>query len=214
MYCDENLTCQTGAPPACGTTNRCTSDLDCPAVELCSSCPDGMACAEMRCIAGVCSLTCDTGGMCSAQNESCANGETCCQGLQCCAGVPTPPGEEYCGATCLNSDRNLKRYIEPIDPEQILERVAQLPVSSWSYKSEAGQVRHMGPMAQDFKAAFGLGASDRGILQVDGDGVSLAAIQGLYTRLERLDAENEELRRRVDSLQAELSRSKASVSGQ
>ncbi len=40
-------------------------------------------------------------------------------------------------------------------------------------------MRHLGPTAEDFYAAFGLG-SDAGIGTVDADGVALATIQALY----------------------------------
>jgi cell division protein FtsB len=39
-------------------------------------------------------------------------------------------------------------------------------------------------MAQDFHAAFGLGADDKHIATVGADGVALAAIQGLNRKLE------------------------------
>ncbi len=55
----------------------------------------------------------------------------------------------------------------------------RLPISKWSYKVEDGSVRHIGPMAQDFAAAFGLGSDDRSIGTVDADGVALAAMQAL-----------------------------------
>ena len=42
----------------------------------------------------------------------------------------------------------------------------------------------MGPMAQDFSAAFGLGEDDKHISTVDADGVALAAIQGLHQQLQ------------------------------
>ncbi len=55
-----------------------------------------------------------------------------------------------------------------------------MPVSTWRFKSEDDSVRHIGPMAQDFMAAFGYGRSDKHIVGTDADGVALAAIQGLY----------------------------------
>ena len=58
-----------------------------------------------------------------------------------------------------------------------------LRVTEWSYQSEPGAVRHIGPMAQDFYAAFGLGADDRHITAIDADGVALAAIQQLHRML-------------------------------
>lgn len=61
--------------------------------------------------------------------------------------------------------------------------VTGLPLSEWSYKQEVG-ARHIGPMAQAFHAAFGLGDSDESITTIDADGVALAAIQGLNAKLE------------------------------
>jgi hypothetical protein len=61
----------------------------------------------------------------------------------------------------------------------VLEQLARLPLSTWRYKAQAPGVRHVGPMAQDFRAAFGLGEDERHISSVDADGVALAAIQGL-----------------------------------
>ena len=82
------------------------------------------------------------------------------------------------------SDRAGKHEFEAVDPEEVLRKVAAMPVSTWQWKSEPGSIRHMGPMAQDFHAAFGLGPSDRRIVTIDADGVALAAIQGLNAKLE------------------------------
>jgi hypothetical protein len=77
---------------------------------------------------------------------------------------------------------------------EILEKLAALPVSAWNYKSDPPSVRHLGPMAQDFKAAFGLGDSDRKINLVDANGVVIVAIQALYRRVVELEAEVAALR--------------------
>jgi hypothetical protein len=97
----------------------------------------------------------------------------------------------------------MKRGFASVDEAQILERLVALPVSSWSYKTEGSDVLHLGPMAQDFKAAFGLGESDRTILQVDADGMAFAAIQALHQRLQELEAKNRKLETRLESLEAE-----------
>lgn len=76
------------------------------------------------------------------------------------------------------SDVNSKKDIHSVDQAEILERVMQLQVSEWSYKDEPG-IRHVGPMAQDFYAAFGLGATEKGISGIDSGGIALAAIQGV-----------------------------------
>jgi hypothetical protein len=104
---------------------------------------------------------------------------------------------------CL-SDRNLKRDIEPVDEQAVLETLATVPVSTWSYKSDDPRVRHLGPMAQDLYAAFGLGNTDRAYNPIDAHGIALAAIKALYeraeaqdARIERLEQENRDLREGV-----------------
>lgn len=114
------------------------------------------------------------------------------------------------------SDRNAKENFEPVSPRQVLDKVAALPISTWNYK-EMRDGRHMGPMAQDFYAAFHLGGSDTTITTIDPDGVALAAIQGVNEKLEsaarnsearirQLEAENAELKRRLDTVDSELKR--------
>ena len=88
------------------------------------------------------------------------------------------------GTITPNSDRNAKTDITPADPAEILERVAALPIQHWRFKTEREGVKHVGPMAQDFHAAFGLGAHQTAIATVDADGVALAAIKGLNQKLE------------------------------
>lgn len=102
------------------------------------------------------------------------------------------------GAWTTVSDRNAKENFKPVNPTEVLEKVAALPLSNWNYKAQDANIRHLGPMAQDFKAAFGLGESDTGITTVDADGVALAAIQGLNQKLE---TENAELKVRLEKLE-------------
>jgi hypothetical protein len=100
------------------------------------------------------------------------------------------------------SDRNVKENFEAVDPRTVLERVAQMPVTTWNLKSQDPSVRHIGPMAQDFHAAFGVGESDRYIGVSDADGVALAAIQGLYQMLQEKQREIDDLKRQVEALKA------------
>ena len=76
---------------------------------------------------------------------------------------------------------------------EILERVAALPVTRWRYKKEP-DAAHIGPVAEDFYSSFGVGADDAYIAALDGNGVALAAIQGLYELVKELQAENEQMR--------------------
>lgn len=94
----------------------------------------------------------------------------------------------------MPSDIGLKQNIESLDPQDVLDKVVALPVQSWEYRKTPG-VRHIGPMAQDFQAAFELGVDDASISVVDASGVALASIKALETR-------NRKLEQRVEQLEA------------
>ena len=81
------------------------------------------------------------------------------------------------------SDREVKDGFIAVDAQAVLAQVVQMPVTRWHYLQEGPSVTHLGPTAQDFRAAFGLGTDDKGIGTVDADGVALAAIQGLDAKL-------------------------------
>lgn len=86
----------------------------------------------------------------------------------------------------------------------MLRKVDELPVSTWRYRIDAAEVRHLGPMAQDWWEAFGRGGGDRTISMVDTNGVALACVQALHRLLEESREEVRELRRRVGALTATL----------
>ena len=75
------------------------------------------------------------------------------------AGVLLAPGG---GSWTSVSDRNAKKNLEEVDGQAVLDKLASIPISSWNYKSQSNSIRHMGPMAQDFYAAFGLGVNEEG----------------------------------------------------
>jgi hypothetical protein len=79
--------------------------------------------------------------------------------------------------------------LTPINGHEVLEKLAELPVSAWNYTFEDASVRHLGPMAQDFYAAFGLGGDDTTINPVDANGVLIVAIQALCRRVAALEVE-------------------------
>jgi hypothetical protein len=89
---------------------------------------------------------------------------------------------------------------DQLSTHEVLERVLALEVSSWSYLWDQGEVRHIGPMAQDFYAAFGVGVDDRHIHPADGVGVALAAIQALHELVRAQADEIAELRVRLDRI--------------
>jgi len=109
-----------------------------------------------------------------------------------------------CVALNQTSDRNLKQAFAPVNPAEILAKVAALPVSEWSYQADQA-TRHIGPMAQDFHTAFQVGTDDRHIATVDEGGVALAAIQGLNQRVNEKDEQIRQLRQQNESLAARLS---------
>lgn len=105
------------------------------------------------------------------------------------------------GGTRTNaSSRTFKTGFAAVDARAVLEKLAAIEITRWQYKgSEEGT--HMGPMAEDFKAAFDLAGDGKSIATVDADGVALAAIQGLNEKLER---ENAALRARLDAIETML----------
>ena len=98
------------------------------------------------------------------------------------------------------SDRNLKKNIVATADADILTRLAAMPVSFWSYKTD--DYRHLGPMAQDFAAAFGLGINDTTINANDLAGVSLAATKALQSELQAKDGEIASLKQGLEALEA------------
>lgn len=104
------------------------------------------------------------------------------------------------GALTQNSDRNVKQEIVPVDAQDVLARVIDLPVSTWRYKDDPTVV-HMGPMAQDFFSSFGLGAGETGISTLDTSGAALAAIQGLYREIQQRDRRIADLEARLEALE-------------
>ena len=111
----------------------------------------------------------------------------------------------YCdgGGWVNGSDRNLKSGFQAVEVTALLSKVAALPITRWYYTNDAA-VRHLGPMAQDFYAAFGVGADDKHIATIDEGGVALAAIQGLNLRLAEKDADIKALQTESDAKLDEL----------
>ena len=102
------------------------------------------------------------------------------------------------------SDRNVKANFSAVEPRAILRTLAALPIQTWNFKNKSKTERHLGPVAQDFHAAFGLGQDDKHISTVDADGVALAAIQGLYQIVQEKDRQLQELQVRVRQLERQV----------
>jgi uncharacterized coiled-coil protein SlyX len=119
------------------------------------------------------------------------------------------------------SDVNRKHRFAEVSDDDVLARLRSLPITSWTYRTESDEVRHIGPMAQDFRATFGLGDDDKVISTVDADGVALAAAKALEARtagqeerIQALEARNAELQQENAEMRARLERIEALLAGQ
>ncbi len=122
-------------------------------------------------------------------------------------GAPTAGVSLAAGATAWGviSDRALKKNFQAVDNQGILDRLAAMPIQQWNYQWENDAATpHLGPMAQDFKAAFYPGRDDRNITTLEVDGVALAAIQGLNRKLESELAAKERRLVELESANARL----------
>ncbi len=102
------------------------------------------------------------------------------------------------------SDRNMKENFAPVDSQDILTKVANLPITTWNYKQQNSAIRHIGPMAQDFAATFAVGESDRMINSIDANGVAFAAIQALHQQLQEKDAQIRAMRADLENLKQQM----------
>jgi hypothetical protein len=117
------------------------------------------------------------------------------------AGVTLAPGG---GSWSSVSDRAMKRNIRLVNTKEILNKVAQLPINRWSYKSQDPSIEHIGPVAQDFYAIFKVGDDDKTISTIDPSGIALAAIQELAKQNQELYAQNKDLSQKYQDLQTKI----------
>jgi hypothetical protein len=111
------------------------------------------------------------------------------------------------------SDRERKENFQPIDAQELLARLAGIPITTWNYKAQDPSIRHIGPMAQDFNTLVeGLGGEgEEYINTLDADGLALAAIQGLYAQNQALQAENAAQQAQIEALEARLAAFEAAL---
>jgi hypothetical protein len=112
-------------------------------------------------------------------------------------------GDLTANGVSYSSDRNRKENFTQIDPQQTLEKLVSVPVTEWNFKQD--DTRHIGPMAQDFYAAFGVGKDNKHLSPADTAGVTIAAIQGLYLRLEEKDQQLKKQQQEIEMLQTKIS---------
>jgi hypothetical protein len=102
------------------------------------------------------------------------------------------------------SDRAIKEHFAGVDTSSILAKLAAIQIQTWNYKHQSPAVRHIGPMAQDFYAAFNVGEDDKHINVVDSAGVAFAAIQALNSLVQAQAAELKKLQAEVDELKRQV----------
>ena len=100
------------------------------------------------------------------------------------------------------SSRDAKENVDPVDGREMLARVLDLPIQSWQYTHQPSGTRHVGPMAEDFHASFGVGDRPTAISALDTSGVALAAIQGLNELVTEKQDRISELEARLAALEA------------
>jgi hypothetical protein len=99
------------------------------------------------------------------------------------------------------SDENIKENFKPVDGFKLLQRIAELPISQWNYRCDEENVTHIGPTAQDFFEAFGLGCDDKSISTVDPAGVALAGMKALIQENRELKDLINHMERRITELE-------------
>lgn len=130
-------------------------------------------------------------------------------------GVELAPGA---GSWSSLSDRSAKENMEPTIPSEVLQSLLDMPISTWNYRAQDPSIRHIGPTAQDFSAAFSLSEGATRITDMDAIGVALTSIQGLFelleqksARMEQLQAENRDLSSRLDAMERQLDQMRDAV---
>ena len=111
------------------------------------------------------------------------------------------------GVFNCTSSRETKENFAPVDGEQLLATIRNIPITTWNYITEGKEVRHIGPMAEDFYSAFNLGVGNGSIGVQDLASLSLAAVKALEERtaeLQKKTAEVDVLRAQLASLEERL----------
>jgi hypothetical protein len=110
-----------------------------------------------------------------------------------------------------SSDRNKKKNFKAVNARTVLEALNKMPVTTWTMKGDRNAIPHIGPVAQDFKSAFGVGESDLTINTADAQGVAMAAIKGLYGVVKERDTKIVALESRIVSLEARLEKLESAI---
>lgn len=114
------------------------------------------------------------------------------------------------GVFSCASSRDFKENFKNVNEDEVLDKLAALPLTTWNYKDDPKKTAHLGPMAQDFYSSYRLGENDTSIGVQDLAGVALAATKALNRRTEEVKA----LREEVAEMKKELERLKRIVDKQ
>ncbi len=110
-------------------------------------------------------------------------------------------------------NRDMKENFEPIDVEQILEKIGRMPITKWNYKKTDPNEKYIGPTAQDFYAAFQLNGTDSlGINTISMDGINMAGIQALEKRTSEMKKSMEKIIEQNELLVAENKKLREEIS--
>jgi hypothetical protein len=100
------------------------------------------------------------------------------------------------------SSRSAKENFSPANGAMLLSKLEKLPILNWNYIGAPSDDRHVGPVAEDFHAAFGLGRDDHVVAPTDMAGVALASVQALQEEVKLRDTRIAELEKRMGELEA------------
>ncbi|MFZ1730450.1 MAG: tail fiber domain-containing protein [Bacteroidota bacterium] len=109
----------------------------------------------------------------------------------------------------LSDVRKKERFL-PVEGESVLERFRDLRLGTWNYKSQSAElIRHYGPMAQEWFAAFGhdgIGTigNDTTLASADVDGVLCIAVQALEKRTVAMQEQLKEKDAEIAQLKSQL----------
>ena len=108
------------------------------------------------------------------------------------------------GVGSFTSSKELKEGKEPVDEDEILDAIRDLPIERWRYRADLGledaatlaeddegvyrpvNASHIGPYAEDVHERLGVGDGTT-IPVVDAIGIGLAASKALAKRLDRIE---------------------------
>ena len=127
-------------------------------------------------------------------------------------------GFNSAGQSFNASDRNVKENFAGIDSTSILNKLVALEITEWNFKKTDASIKYVGPMAQDFHAAFGLGGSDDKVIPAtNAQGIAFAAIKGLNSKVEDkaavMEARFAQLESRIVTLEEALNVSRSVATG-